>query len=538
MWSPASTSTSSASDWSISWRLWRTASAVPWYQPLRSRDMNGWRIVMPPPRTRSRSHGRPIPMWSISERGLYCVSTRTFSMSEFAQLDRLKSMSRNLPPNGTAGLERMADRTESRSPAPPASTTARTWRMAFTAPASRRGVSRGIGAAVLIITHARVPRPGETGARDSTARTRRAGATALREPNDADQPDDEAVDRERGERPGGEVTGQETHREVRGDARRDAPGEDLRADAVAVVAEQVGQLVDARGQDDRRREEEREAGRVFVVEATHESRHHRDSRAADARQERERLGEADRPRDPEPQVVEPAAVRGRLPTPRCHGTLRPAPNPLAAQQDHAIHDEEARGGERLREDHAQGMLEEHPRQPGRDGRDDQEPPQALVRRLDPPRPDRCQDAPDDPCPGLAVEDDQRQRRRDMEPDEQRQEVGLGRRLRRDDVAPSEELGQDHRVPEARDGEELGDTLEQPEDDRLEEAQHRASLPVGGRAEPGRRRHGDGRASAVAGRDVHGRARCQASERPLEGRLDPGEMACRHEGLEARRAEQG
>ena len=47
-------------------------------------------------------------------------------MPELAQFERLKSMRRYLPPNGTAGLDRIADRMESRSPAPPASTTART----------------------------------------------------------------------------------------------------------------------------------------------------------------------------------------------------------------------------------------------------------------------------------------------------------------------------------------------------------------------------------------------------------------------------
>ena len=63
-------------------------------------------------------------MWSLSERGLYCVRTITFVMSEFTQLDRVKSMMRYLPPNGTAGLARFCDRIESRSPSPPARITA------------------------------------------------------------------------------------------------------------------------------------------------------------------------------------------------------------------------------------------------------------------------------------------------------------------------------------------------------------------------------------------------------------------------------
>ena len=45
-------------------------------------------------------------MWSLSERGLYCVSTTTSLMSELTQLLSVKSMIRYLPANGTAGLAR------------------------------------------------------------------------------------------------------------------------------------------------------------------------------------------------------------------------------------------------------------------------------------------------------------------------------------------------------------------------------------------------------------------------------------------------
>ncbi len=61
---------------------------------------------MPAPNDRSRSHGLPRPMWSIRERGLYWVRTRTRSIPEFTQLERAKSMIRYLPPKGTAGLAR------------------------------------------------------------------------------------------------------------------------------------------------------------------------------------------------------------------------------------------------------------------------------------------------------------------------------------------------------------------------------------------------------------------------------------------------
>src|SRR5215210_1409478 len=105
-------------------RFWRTASAVPWYHSAtRFRAMYGWSSLTPP-WLRSRSHGRPNPMWSLSERGLYWVRTTTLSISELTQFDRVKSMIRYLPPKGTAGLARTDDRIERRSPSPPARMTA------------------------------------------------------------------------------------------------------------------------------------------------------------------------------------------------------------------------------------------------------------------------------------------------------------------------------------------------------------------------------------------------------------------------------
>ena len=63
-------------------------------------------------------------MWSFSERGLYCVRTMTLSISELTQFERVKSMIRYLPPNGTAGLARTDERIDRRSPSPPARITA------------------------------------------------------------------------------------------------------------------------------------------------------------------------------------------------------------------------------------------------------------------------------------------------------------------------------------------------------------------------------------------------------------------------------
>src|SRR5215207_5763167 len=81
-------------------------------------------------------------MWSLSERGLYCVRTTTLSISELTQFDSVKSMIRYLPPNGTAGLARTDDRIESRSPSPPARMTAIT---GFTNGRPSRGCGRRRG---------------------------------------------------------------------------------------------------------------------------------------------------------------------------------------------------------------------------------------------------------------------------------------------------------------------------------------------------------------------------------------------------------
>src|SRR6202795_672473 len=55
---------------------------------------------------------------------LYWVSTAIWRMPELTQFESTKSMMRNLPPNGVAGLQRCSVNPLSRSPRPPAMTTA------------------------------------------------------------------------------------------------------------------------------------------------------------------------------------------------------------------------------------------------------------------------------------------------------------------------------------------------------------------------------------------------------------------------------
>src|SRR5262249_23485188 len=64
-------------------------------------------------------------MCSLSECGRYCVRIITSEIPEFTQLDRVKSMMRYLPANGTAGFARFPVSTPSREPSPPARMTAR-----------------------------------------------------------------------------------------------------------------------------------------------------------------------------------------------------------------------------------------------------------------------------------------------------------------------------------------------------------------------------------------------------------------------------
>src|SRR6478672_10174390 len=76
--------------------------------------------------------------------------------------------------------------------------------------------------------------------------------------------DDQAVDGERREAVGLEVLHEEAHRQVGGDGGAERAHQRRAAHAVTLVPGQLGQLEDRGGADDRRRQEEREPGRVLV----------------------------------------------------------------------------------------------------------------------------------------------------------------------------------------------------------------------------------------------------------------------------------
>ena len=62
--------------------------------------------------------------------------------------------------------------------------------------------------------------------------------------------------------------------------------------------------------------------------------------------------------------------------------LGAATDALAASEDEAVDREEHRGGKRLGEDGPERVLEEQPDYTRRDGRDDEQPGEALVGCLD------------------------------------------------------------------------------------------------------------------------------------------------------------
>ena len=131
------------------------------------------------------------------------------------------------------------------------------------------------------------------------------------------------------------------------------------------------------------------------------------------------------------------------------------------------------------------MLEDQPDEARGDGGDDQEPGQALVRRLDLARLQRHEESPDDPDPLVAEVDEQRDGRGHMHADEEGQEEGLLRRLGCDHTVPAEERRKDNGVAQARHREELGDSLQQAQDDGLKIAQHDRSPLAPSRPSAGR-----------------------------------------------------
>ena len=208
-----------------------------------------------------------------------------------------------------------------------------------------------------------------------------------------------------------------------------------------------------------------------MIQAANKPRDHRDTRTADSCEQRADLRNTDGACLLELQRVEPSsdlalAARGLVFRHEL-ADCRPAADPFAREQEHAVRSQEDRGRERLREQGAQRVFERDTGDSGGDARDDQQPRHPLVGRLELPAPERVEERPNDADPVVAEVHEQRDRRGDMERNDECQVEGLAGGLRVDEMIPTEPGRYEHGMPQAGDREQLGDALEQADHDRLE-----------------------------------------------------------------------
>ncbi len=135
---------------------------------------------------------------------------------------------------------------------------------------------------------------------------------------------------------------------------------------------------------------------------------------------------------------------------------------FGAVEQQPIQSEKDRRRLRRGEDAAQLVLEQQAEDAGGDRADDEQPAELRVGviRIDAAVPKRAADSFQDPCPVAPEEGEQHERGRKVGRNQEREEVLVVLV----DV-PAEQPRQDHAVPEARDREQLGDALQEPEDDR-------------------------------------------------------------------------
>src|SRR3954451_23733495 len=139
MASALTTTSASGANSRIIGALRQSTSAVPVGNPPRSSwPIRGCRMISPPD-VRSRSHGRPLARWSLSEIGLNCCAIHTSDRPALRQFESGKSISRWVPANDTAGLARSCVSSSRRPPAPPARTTTKVLTRLFIDSSSGRG---------------------------------------------------------------------------------------------------------------------------------------------------------------------------------------------------------------------------------------------------------------------------------------------------------------------------------------------------------------------------------------------------------------
>ena len=207
--------------------------------------------------------------------------------------------------------------------------------------------------------------------------------------------------------------------------------------------------------------------------------------------QRERLGGADADR------VAPADLRAIRVSSSSVGLRRAAPQQLGAEEQHAVQRRGRTPPTSPRRTRLRSLCSSSEPEDARPGSSRRRAASRASRRC---RPGRCRGraasgrALDDPHPVAPEEPEQDERGREVRRDEEGDEVLVVLV----DV-PAEELRQDHAVAEARDREELGHALEQPEDDRPRVGDQRERGSRGGcralRAADGTRRTRGTRARA-------------------------------------------
>ena len=241
---------------------------------------------------------------------------------------------------------------------------------------------------------------------------------------------------------------QEPDHEESAHGRGDEPREELRAVALEPRLRQVERLEAPRPGDDRQRHEERESSGRGAIETDQPARGDRDPGTRDARLQRERLCRADEQPGPGTDRVEPAVLS------------RDAVHDVEHDPHHGEHHGDQHRLPELVLDH---RLERRARDHARDRADDDRPREALVgvsdRACATRRDERLQIGPQ---VGAEI-DHGAEERAHVQGDVER----LVERRIVDDV-PSQRPGHEDQVAAARDGRELGDPLDDAEDDGLQD----------------------------------------------------------------------
>ena len=183
----------------------------------------------------------------------------------------------------------------------------------------------------------------------------------------------------------------------------------------------------------------------------------------------------------------PVSLRALLDGQFAH--LSAAAKPLRGEQHQAVDHQEDRGHLRLGGQLAQLALEREPEHPGGNARHDDQPRQPLGARPRAARGQRVKERAHDQHPVASVVEQQPQRAADVQHHHERKPERLRLRLRVDQPVPAEQRREQHRVPEARDREQLGRALQSAQHDRLKVGDRRGSIVASPRQLTDRAGHG-------------------------------------------------